>query len=237
MNNDTLYVSTISEAISSYLQVHGNLFFMQVGGFDGVSFDPLRPLITEGKMSGIIVEPIPDYFAKLQLLYKDSDKVRTCNCAITEEDGERTMWRFKPSAIEQGILSPVFSGISSLVMEDLLKETGTLGALYNDQIRATLHDLLESMQVPCRTFASVFKEYDVTRVDLLQIDTEGYDFVLLKCFDLAGLRPAIVHYESQHLSAADRQEAEDMLTNLGYRITSNAYDTLAVRGDYLEPRA
>src|ERR1043165_5832872 len=126
-------------AITELLQANPNPYFVQVGGFDGVSFDPLRRQIVESNLSGLIIEPVPQYFDKLKALYAGSTTVTPVNCAIAEENGERTIWHFSPKAIEIGKLPPHFAGIASFVMEDLLKETGSLANSCPDAERSEEH--------------------------------------------------------------------------------------------------
>ena len=219
----------LGDAVTALLESNPEPFFVQVGGFDGVSFDPLRRQIVDKNLSGLIVEPIPQYFEKLKSLYAGSTRVIPINCAITEEDGERTIWRFNPEAVERGLLPPHFAGISSFLMDDLLKETGVLGrSSPNAETTAALRTLLQPVTVQCRTMQNLLAEYKVEKVDILQIDTEGYDYIILKLFDFARFRPGLVHYEHQHLNMADAEAAETLLRSHGYELHRNIYDTLAV---------
>jgi FkbM family methyltransferase len=220
----------LGNAISDLLQSNPKPFFVQIGGFDGVSFDPLRRRIVENNLAGLIVEPVPDCFEKLKALYAGCPNITAVNCAIAEHDSERTIWRFNPVAVERGLLPPHFGGIISFVMEDLLKETGALAASCPDEETMTvLRSQLRPVAVQCRTMDGVLREHGVERVDILQIDTEGYDYVVLKLFDFAKYRPAIVHYEHQHLGSEDSAAAETLLRSHGYRLRRGTYDTLAVR--------
>jgi FkbM family methyltransferase len=219
----------LGDAVAALIESNPKPFFVQVGGFDGVSFDPLRRQIVDKNLSGLIVEPIPQYFEKLTSLYAGSTSVTPVNCAITEENGERTIWRFNPVAVERGLLPPHFAGISSFLMDDLLKETGVLGrSSPNAETTAALRSLLQPVTVQCRTMESLLAEYGVEKIDILQIDTEGYDYIILKLFDFGRYQPEIVHYEHQHLNMADRAAAESLLRSHGYELHRNAYDTLAV---------
>ncbi len=219
----------LGEAIAALIRSNPEPFFVQVGGFDGESFDPLRPHIVEKNLTGLIVEPIPQYFDKLKALYAGSKRIVPVNCAIGEQDGERTIWRFNPTAVERGLLPPHFAGISSFLMEDLLKETGVLGrSSPNPETTAALRSLVQAVQVRCRTMEGLLREHGVRQVDILQIDTEGYDFIILKLFDFTHRKPAIVHYEHQHLNADDRAAAEALLRSHGYQLQRKQYDTLAV---------
>lgn len=232
----TQHALTFDQAVEGYLRAHGQLSFLQIGGYDGVSYDPLRQHILKGHLTGVIVEPVPMHFEKLQALYAGSDLIRVENCAVDRDEGERTMWFFSREAIARGTLGQVFGGITSFLLPNLLEKGGTLGGLYNDATRAVLTSLVESITVPCHTYDTVMARHGLKRIDLLQIDTEGYDYELLKAFDFARHRPAIVHYECQHLQPQDAQAAEELLRGYGYVLSSNQYDTLALRGILIESR-
>ncbi|MBS4048709.1 MAG: FkbM family methyltransferase [Alphaproteobacteria bacterium] len=232
----TQHALTFDQAVEGYLRAHGQLSFLQIGGYDGVSYDPLRKHILTGKLTGVIVEPVPMHVEKLQALYAGSDRIKIENCAVDREAGERTMWFFSRAAIANGTIGEVFGGITSFLLPNLLEKSGTLGGLYNDANRAILTSLVESITVPCHTYDTVMDRHGLQRIDLLQIDTEGYDFELLKAFDFTRHRPAIVQYECQHLQPQDKAAAEDLLRSHGYVLSSNDYDTLALRGLFIESR-
>jgi hypothetical protein len=68
----------------------------------------------------------------------------------------------------------------------------------------------------------------VPGVNLLQIDTEGYDFEIIKMVNFETLRPDVIHYEHRHLSDADRVACERLLASHGYRLHVAGVDTTAV---------
>ena len=230
MSSATHHGLTFSEGVKGFLRAHGQLSFLQIGGYDGVSFDPLREHILKGDLTGVIVEPVPMHFEKLQALYAGSDRIKVENCAVDATEGERTMWFFSREAIAKGTIGQVFGGITSFLLPNLLEKGGTLGGLYSEENRAILNSLVESISVPCHTYDTIIARNGLQRIDLLQIDTEGYDYELLKVFDFQRHRPAIVHYECQHLNPQDKAAAEDLLRSHGYVLSSNGYDTLALRG-------
>jgi FkbM family methyltransferase len=224
-SGETLYAKSVAQIAAATSKP----FFVQVGGFDGVSFDPLRRHIVERDLSGIIIEPVPCYFEKIQALYSGSDKVKAINCAVSENAGEAVIWRFRPEAVERGILPPHFAGISSFLMDDLLADTGVLGrSCPDEETKKALKALVEPVPVACRTLNEILDAEGVTQVDILQIDTEGYDFKILQLFDFARFRPALVQYEHQHLKPEDRAAAENFLARFGYRVHAQDYDTIAV---------
>jgi hypothetical protein len=82
------------------------------------------------------------------------------------------------------------------------------------------------------------RKYRLETVDVLQIDTEGYDFKILSQFLDAGIEPAVINFESFHLSKDERNGSRRMLTERGYgfldygAVGSNM-DTLAVKHELL----
>ncbi len=226
---------TLHKVLTRFLERHDTLHFVQVGGFDGVSFDPLRPFVAGGRLTGLIVEPLPQPFAKLQALYGGSTAIALAACAVADREGEQALWRFKSDAIEQGLLDPQFAGTSSFRMEALLADEGSLGSRFATQERARLRSLGGRVGITCRTWRPLLDEHAITQVDLLQIDVQGYDLVVLETFDFARFRPAVVHYKHVHLSPAERRDAERLLAGFGYGCTPQGDDTLAILAEPERP--
>jgi Methyltransferase FkbM domain len=82
--------------------------------------------------------------------------------------------------------------------------------------------------VPCDTLRNILAAHDVVRVDLFHIDTEGYDYRVLRQFDFDRFRPRVVLYEHTHLTKTERKNATNLLKAYGYRICCGRFDTLAV---------
>jgi hypothetical protein len=94
------------------------------------------------------------------------------------------------------------------------------------------------MEVPTLTIDSLCAAHGIRAFDLVQIDTEGYDYEVVRQIDLDKYQPAIVLYEHYHLRPGEREACELHLESHGYRSISNFFDTLAVRVvDPLDGRA
>ena len=67
--------------------------------------------------------------------------------------------------------------------------------------------------------------------DILQIDAEGYDWNVLHTLDLERITPAIIQFESGHLSLAECNRAVEHLTRHGYEVYWGGYqaDALALK--------
>ena len=71
-------------------------------------------------------------------------------------------------------------------------------------------------------------KYEINKLDLLQIDAEGYDFELLKIFPFSKVTPRIIHFEHLHLNETDRDASLKFLHNLGYYFVLEYFDITAV---------
>lgn len=70
--------------------------------------------------------------------------------------------------------------------------------------------------------------YDVSRIDLLQIEVEGYDCEVIKMIDFRKINPSIIKYEHASLSNNDRTEAHTILKSNGYELFNQGEDSIGV---------
>jgi hypothetical protein len=82
--------------------------------------------------------------------------------------------------------------------------------------------------VPVVTFDTLCERHGCGKVHLLLLDTEGYDWEILKSIDLEKHRPRLVIYEHYHLSAVERAESRRHLELFGYRTLQEGFDTLCL---------
>jgi FkbM family methyltransferase len=199
------YESLLELAVSHAMASRPNLTFLQVGGFDGQANDPIRPLVLGRGLSGAIVEPQRGAVEALRRAYADHPHVRVIQAAVAGEDAERDFFTAEGGAIQ----------VASFDRSHLLRH----GIPPNKIVRE---------KVQCLTVASVLRDAGLERVDLVQIDAEGYDFEIIKALDLATLRPAIIRYEHVHLSNDDADASVALLAGHGYRFLSERRDLIAL---------
>lgn len=88
---------------------------------------------------------------------------------------------------------------------------------------------IKENKVVARDINSILSEIDFkNNIDLLQIDTEGYDFEILKMFNFLEIKPKIIRYEHVNLSRADIQAAISNLRSFGYHCFSRGSDSFAI---------
>lgn len=200
-----------------------DFFFVQIGANDGKSQDPLYPYITAYGLKGLVIEPQPDVFAKLQKTYEDFPQVTCVNAAIGAISGMIPFYCVKESVKMPENFFPM-TRIASFNRNSVkrgLRKKISLGADPEEYIETTI--------VKTMTFPELLQQYGVKKVDFLQTDCEGYDFELLKAVDLETLLPEVLNCETCLFSDAEREAYEARLANLGYKFFRSSVDTCAYR--------
>ena len=210
---------TLEMIVAHYLQRKPNVYFLQIGAFDGVSWDAVYPLIRKYGLTGTLVEPQHDVFCRLKQNYAtfDQKSFTFINAAVSESDGSRQLFRIRPQEGRHEWLP----GTASFDRALLLQEAGP-----------QLEGAIEVEDVRCLGFDTLFSEYQLPHVDLLQIDAEGYDAEIIRLFDVPTRRPAIVRYEHKHLPQDIQEQTVAALIEQGYLLYLSAEDTLAYCPDY-----
>jgi FkbM family methyltransferase len=197
-------------------RVHGQFFFLQIGANDGFSHDPINAFVTANRVAGIVVEPLPDMYKALCETYRKHPQIRKLNVAIHEELDHVTLYRPDPERVGR------MSGIASL-NQDRHELTSTRTGIRAEDIIA--------VEVPAVSLSELLKQERVEHLDLLQIDTEGYDMKILAGLDLARCRPSIIRFEHGIYSGVPaRDELRETLLRLydhGYSIAMERVDALA----------
>lgn len=198
-------------------------FFIQVGANDGMALDPLRHAVTVHGWSGILVEPVPYVFDRLVANYAGTPGLIFENVAIADADGEREL-HYLPEAPDDAELWQWYHALASFDREVLLSHRRFI---------PDIDERVATMAVPCVTFDTLCARHSVERVDVVQIDTEGYDDKVLDLIDLARYRVQVVMYEHLHLTPADRARCTRRLEAEGFAVIADGMDTLAVRRGHL----
>jgi hypothetical protein len=70
----------------------------------------------------------------------------------------------------------------------------------------------------------------VNHIDLLHIDTEGYDYEIIKSIDFDKHQPSLILFEHAHLKKVS--EVHAYLSDMGYVCEQYELDTLAIHKDW-----
>jgi FkbM family methyltransferase len=215
----------VSEILAVFGRAHPDAVFVQIGANDGQQRDPLRANIEHHAWSGVMVEPVPYVFARLESHYRGHDRVRLVNVAIADEDGTRTLF-YLPQSDDKG-LPPWYDALASFRPDVLLS---------HENFIPDVAARVATMEVPCWTFDTLCRNEGIGRIDVIQIDTEGYDHEVIKTIDLDRHRPSLLMYESLHLSPEERAACTAHLQRHGYEWMTDGMDTVCLQRAALGPR-
>jgi FkbM family methyltransferase len=179
-------------------------FFVQIGAFDGISDGWFRELIVNNRWHGILVEPQPEAFRRLQQTYADQPQLKFRNVAIGRAAGEATMYTLRTGA----------SQVTSFDYQHLVRH-----------LKRTA-DIIP-IRVPCLTLHELLAEAGFRCLDLLQIDAEGFDAEIIRSIDFGALKPSIIRYEHRNLLSRDHDRLLEMLAGQGYRFILEDGNTIA----------
>jgi FkbM family methyltransferase len=161
----------------------GHLTFAQIGANDGVRFDPIHAFVRANRhrVTGVVVEPLPDLFEALRRNYRDCPGVIAVNAAIHNEERKATLYRVDP---RRAIGLPDWvHGIASFDREHLAQHS------------IIPPEAIVGVEVPCLRLDELLKAHGITELDLLLIDTEGYDAEIIRGLDLREARPRTLRFE------------------------------------------
>jgi FkbM family methyltransferase len=207
-------ISSSQQILERNYKINSNFNFIQVGANDGVSFDFLYEFVTKRNSAGIVIEPIKEYFKELMINYKNFSKIIKINKAIHPTEKEIIIYRISPKATDKypdwvkGIASIDFehhkkTNINSIDIENEIVEAETL-------MKIILENLNEEI------------------IDYFQVDTEGFDFEILKMLDFTKVKPNIIKYESVNLSKENQDNALSLLRENGYYLFNEFGDTVGI---------
>jgi FkbM family methyltransferase len=183
-----------------------NPFGVQIGAFDGITFDEVQPIIKQLKFPFLFVEPIHYYFEVMKNNLSYSEKNKFDNCAISNEDGTTVMGLYHPAYFyENKPMSQEFclTGMSSMFP---IKNSPPIPATH-------------TVEVKTKTLNTLLVDNNIDTFDTFICDTEGYDFeifnqVSTKMFDTC----LLWKFEIQHLIESETSQMVDKFKSHGYNV-------------------
>ena len=176
-------------------------------------------------VKAVLVEPVPELFDQLSRNYAHIPGVFLEKLAIAESTDSKMFYGLR-------------SGID-LAAHGLPPWSYQLGSFYPHQTESYLvmhpHDLklkafveknIVKTEVPCEPLSLLCARHRLKHVDLLQVDTEGYDYRVLQTLDFNKVLPRYINYERIHLKG-EESACRRFLGKQGYVLMDHGQDTLA----------
>jgi FkbM family methyltransferase len=213
-------VDNIILALAYYVESKRLSTFVQIGACDGVSGDSSHYFIKRGQMRAVLVEPIPQLFCKLQAAYEGIPNVSLVQAAIAEHDGAINLYKVKEGANSLADHARWSFQLASFSKAHLMKH----GFVEVD---------IEEVTVPCLTLASLMTNCGLDRIDVLQVDAEGFDAEIVKMALRLPLIPECISFENVHLDDKAQVGIFTLLEQHGYKWTHDHWNTLALHEQLL----
>ena|SRR5688572_6519027 len=195
-------------ALSKYLihskQLDNDFTFIQVGAFDGAECDPLMKYLQRFDWNGIMLEPQPGPYYKLFDRYRDRNAIKVIKAAISNRNGTATLYTLEGDGLPEWT-----KGMASFNKQNIIK---------HEYMFPNINDHIKEIEVDTITFQQLFADHSISKIDLLQIDTEGFDAEILRMFPFDRIKPNIIHFESKHIPKHELERVLDDLISYGYKI-------------------
>jgi FkbM family methyltransferase len=212
----------VAQVMHEFARGHPGAFVVQIGAHDASQLDPIRRYIVEKGWRGLLVEPIPEVFERLKANYAGIEGLEFENAAIAPQDGTMPL-HYLPQTSEDGL--PKWYDALASFRKDVL--------LTHKRFIPDIEERIRTMDVPSLTFESLCAKHGVRDVDVIQIDTEGYDFEIVKLVDLERFRPALIQVEELHFDDGTTRAFDAYVGAHGYETIGNGMDRIALSVDRL----
>lgn len=187
---------------------------VQIGAYDGLTNDRLRPLLLKYRWKALLVEPLADVSDKLAENYSGHPNVAIARRAVVASDGPVEMFRVDPRSNAPGyaqlMSSTKQSHINSfphLTDDDVITET-----------------------VPGVRLKTLYEQFGITDPSLLIIDAEGCDFEILDQITSGDVpSPQFLVFEHDHMTETQLQQTIDSLADRDYTSQILAHDVMCFR--------
>jgi len=202
----------------SYFRNEDNVQFIQIGAYDGVAGDPIRPLvISNSSWSGVLVEPQRTAFSLLEKNYSEQrSRLTFINGLMTaHQNGSEELFYIHEDEIRKRALP------------EWARE---LASFDPSQIHKTFPNVsVASEDFPAYTFEQLASFLPSSRVDLIVMDVEGAEGRLIPSIDFEKHRVKFLIFEHKHLNNDDLGAVFEHLRTQSMSLKQFGRDTIAWR--------
>lgn len=219
--------------IHEYSRRHANVYFIQVGANDGITWDPFHFFVERDGWKGIVIEPQRRVFEdRLRATYEGRPGIRLLNVAVDAVDGARPlyMYSFSASRWATGLASfdksALVANFDSAYIRDHIRNE-------NLSVSENPDEYITSEVVQCVSFNTLLAMVDRS-VDFLITDVEGHDIQILETFPLDRVRPPNIIFEQPARLDSRFTDFVSKLKFYSYDVFLTGNDAIAVRRPGLE---
>ncbi|MEM6838167.1 MAG: FkbM family methyltransferase [Cyanobacteria bacterium P01_C01_bin.120] len=185
-----------------------------IGAYDLLSFDCIADMLFGSEKKIFLFEPREKPF---NILLSNIEKLNLKNCKCLNLAVHPSLQNLKIYEVEESKVYKYESWISGMA------------SLYKERLLEHAEDSdLKFSQVNCSSPDNWYQDFDIAQISYLQIDTEGFDYEILKSINLAFHTPSVIRLEFVNLGKEDQEYVLQYLTDFGYDLMFNGEDLIAV---------
>jgi len=202
--------------------------FLVVGAFDGESHDTFfQGISNKDKKNGtiIFVEPVQKCFDKLltKVELLTGFDIRCNKFAISDKNEFITLASVKSEKISN---YPWYIDGCSCVIEN--------GIPINIYIKEIPAEDLDFETIQTKTFEQLLEFNELTSIDFLQVDTEGYDERIVNSINFEVQNIKFIKFELFYLSPNFLDSFKEKMNILGYSFYTTHEDCFFIKNDFLK---
>lgn len=205
-----------------------DVYFIQIGANDGLVNDPLIRLISLYNWHGVLLEPLSTvFYNQLKPLHYKYQQLIPVHAAITPS--KETIQLYSLS-FSQKRWATGLSTFRKEVLEEKIRSgyVSRMAKKYGDLLPIDKQEWIVSETIQTIDFITLISTYNLTNVDLLQIDTEGLDAEIIRLFPFHIYKPQVISFEHENFSESERKTCFLYLEQLGYSMIILERDALAI---------
>jgi FkbM family methyltransferase len=220
---------SLDDFTSRFSKITGKVTVVQIGANDGINNDPIHKFIKRDHWQGVLLEPQKYVFEEfLKPLYSKTKGILVLNAALDATDGFKPIYKV---AVSNSRWATGLTSFNRKILEEAVR-SGYIERQARKEgspLPSNTDEYIAEESVECISTETLLNRAAIKETDWLQIDTEGFDFEIIKIFNIAVTKPTVIVYENLHLSAATREECIKHLRNNGYDSCDYGANTLAMR--------
>ena len=181
-----------------------------IGAHNGLG---LEELILEQKNKVLLIEPVNYNLQSLKNRFKNKNNIIFENVGISDEKKQIKFYYVKESSIKK-LGKEWGSGIGSFRKKHLLDH-------HRKRFKIIESDI-EEVDIKIVLFNDLVEKYNISEIEYLLIDTEGYDYQIIKSIDFTKTKINKVKFEYKHLDDTFKfdirlLELREMFNQLNYK--------------------
>lgn len=236
-NTRDRFDSAFQNAFMSLLSCKEKIRIVQIGANDGRLNDPIYDLMKEfaSRTEALLIEPQSDLIPFLTENYKFHPHCQIYNGAIGPE-GTLRLFSIDPKfwpqlKAPQDPSWPAYRAPTGVTSTNRAIVHAWLAK--NLAARSLIDQAIRESTVPSTPLLPLLNQLSFpTRIDVLQIDTEGFDDQVIYNCSITVTRPRIIHFESTHLEPDQYEKLAANLRAAKYVLSRQGHNSLAVLVKY-----